>query len=127
MGRWFREITKWYQTCLPGHVGAIGVELVTTERSKNPMKQRIALWTLAGFIVACAWVLFIAAMGPDTRLRLESGRLFWAIADVTAPASLLRHLPVKDYWFVLLNALIYGLAGFAMELLRRTPQHRLSS
>ena len=91
------------------------------------MKQRIALWTLAGFIVACTWVLFIAAMAPDARLRLESGRFFWAIADVTAPASLLRHFPLKDYWFVLLNALIYGLAGFAIELLRRTPQRHLSS
>jgi hypothetical protein len=91
------------------------------------MKQRIGLWTVAGFIVACAWVLFIAAMGPETGLRLQSGHFFWAIAYVTAPASLLRHFPVKDYWFVLLNALIYGLAGFAMELLRRTPQHRLSS
>jgi hypothetical protein len=91
------------------------------------MKQRIALWTLAGFIVACAWVLFIAAMGPETGVRLESGRFFWAIAYVTAPASLLRHFPVKDYWFVLLNALIYGLAGFAAELLRRTPQRHFSS
>jgi hypothetical protein len=91
------------------------------------MKQRIALWTLAGFIVACAWVLFLAAIGPATGLRLESGRFFWAIAEVTAPASLLRHFPLKDYWFVLLNAVIYGLAGFAVELLRRRPLHRLSS
>ena len=91
------------------------------------MKQRIALWTLAGFIVACVWVLFIAAMGPQTGVRLESGRFFWPIAYVTAPASLLRHFPLKDYWFVLLNALIYGLAGFAAELLRRTPQRHLSS
>lgn len=91
------------------------------------MRQRIALWMLAGFLVACAWVLFIAAMGPATALRLEHGHFFWAIAYVTAPASLLRHVPLKDYWFVLLNALIYGLAGFAIELLRRTPQRHLST
>ena len=92
------------------------------------MKQRIALWTLAGFVVACAWVLFIAAMGPETGLRLQSRPFYWALAYVTAPASLLgHHFPLKDYWFVLLNTLIYGLAGFAVELVRRTPQHQLSS
>ena len=79
------------------------------------MQRRIALWSLAGFIVACGWVFFMMATGP----QLESQHSFWTIVEITAPASLLRAFPLKFYWFILLNALIYGLVGLGVELLRR--------
>lgn len=83
------------------------------------MTRRIALWSLAGLIVACGWVVFTMSLEPATLLRLEQGRYFWMVADVTAPAALLRHHPLKYYWFVLLNAVAYALAGLAFEPMRR--------
>jgi hypothetical protein len=87
------------------------------------MKTRLTLWSLAGFIVACGWVLFFAA----TAKPVAFGRALWAIVEITAPASLLRHFPLKYYWFILLNALIYSLVGLGTELLRRNSMRHLSS
>jgi hypothetical protein len=83
------------------------------------MKRRIALWSLIGFIVACAWVVFTMSVEPETLLRLEHGRFFWTAADITAPLALLRHYPIKYYWVIVANALTYALVGFAFELLRQ--------
>ena len=90
------------------------------------MTRRVALWCFAGFLVASSWVMFTMISGPALLIRLESGRLFWIIAEITAPASLLRDFASKYYWFILLNALIYGLVGFGIELLRRTSVHHAS-
>ena len=90
------------------------------------MKRRIALWSLIGFIVACAWVVFTMSVGPATLLRLEHGRYFWTLADITAPVALLRHYPIKYYWFIVANALTYALVGFAFELLRRNSFRHVS-
>lgn len=79
------------------------------------MRRRIALWAIAGFIVACSWTLFVRATAPP----MQRGHAFWTIVEITAPASLLRTFPLKYYWFILLNALIYALVGLGMELLRR--------
>lgn len=86
------------------------------------MIRRIALWSLAGFIVACGWVLFTMATAPP----MPSNHTFWTIVEITAPASLLRHFPLKNYWFVLLNALAYAVFGLAIELFRRKSVHHLA-
>jgi hypothetical protein len=90
------------------------------------MTRRIELWSFAGFIVACGWCVFMMAIGPANGMRLESGRLFWVVAEITAPASLLRHFASKYYWFILLNALIYGLIGLGIEMWRRTSARHVS-
>ena len=92
------------------------------------MIRRIALWSLVGFTVACGWVVLTMSLQPDTLIGLEHGRYFWTIADITAPAALLRVFEMKYYWFVLINAAVYALAGLAIELLRqhsfrRVPAH----
>ena len=84
------------------------------------MTRRIALWSLVGLTVACAWVVLTMSLHPATLLRLEHGRYFWTVADITAPVALLRHYPLKYYWVVLLNGVAYALVGFAFELGRRT-------
>lgn len=73
------------------------------------MSRRIGLWTLAGFAVACFWVII--------SLIIPRGINFghWVITSITAPASLFRHRPVTWYEFILLNAAMYGLAGLAVE------------
>ncbi len=78
------------------------------------MKRRIGLWALAGFAVACFWVVFGMATWPNYNL----GR--WTVVAITAPAMLLgRTIALAYYWFILLNAAAYALFGLATELLRR--------
>lgn len=77
------------------------------------MKRRIAVWMVAGFVVACLWVVLAALTGPKHNL----GR--WTITAITAPASLLgRTVPLACYWFILLNAVIYTLVGLVVEVSR---------
>jgi hypothetical protein len=84
------------------------------------MKRTIALWASAGFIVACAWVVFFAVTAPHP----YSEHTFWMVVDITAPASLLRAYPVKFYWFILLNAFAYAVVGFGTGMFRRAPASR---
>ncbi|HEY6305046.1 MAG TPA: hypothetical protein VI488_01145 [Candidatus Angelobacter sp.] len=78
------------------------------------MKQRIGLWALVGFAVACCWVIYGMVTAPNHNL----GR--WTVVALTVPASLLgRIVPLAVYWVVLLNAAAYALFGFSVELVRR--------
>jgi hypothetical protein len=87
------------------------------------MTRRLAVWFLIGFTVACGWVLFTMAKFPP----VPSSHAFWTVVDITAPAALLRRFPLKYYWFILLNALVYTLVGFAIELLRSKHSLRHAS
>jgi len=89
------------------------------------MTRRIALWSLVGFIVACGWVVLTMSLKPATLIGLEHSRYFWTIADITAPAALLRVFMLKYYWFILMNAVVYALVGLAIELLRRHSFRRV--
>jgi hypothetical protein len=78
------------------------------------MKQRIGWWALVGFAVACSWVIYGMIAGPNHNLSR------WIAPAVTAPASLLgRIVPLTFYLFILLNAAVYALFGFSVELVRR--------
>jgi hypothetical protein len=77
------------------------------------MKRRIGLWVLAGFAVACFWVIFSLVIPRGINFG------YWPITSITAPASLLRHRPVTWYQFIVFNAAIYGLVGLAVEPFRR--------
>jgi len=67
------------------------------------------------------------SLEPATLLRLEHGRYFWTVADITAPVALLRHYPLKYYWFILLNALVYGIFGLGIELVRLNSLRRATA
>ena len=73
------------------------------------MYRRIGLWALAGFAVACFWVILSLVVPRGVNFG------YWPIASITAPASLLRNRPVTWYEFVVLNTAIYGLIGVAAE------------
>jgi hypothetical protein len=86
------------------------------------MLKRIAAWALAGFLVACGWFLYSWATMPNPNLAR------WTLVAVTAPASLVgRNMPLAYYWFILLNAVLYAVAGFAAELAWRSRPRRFSS
>ena len=79
------------------------------------MSRNVGIWALIGFIVACCWVVIGIALGPSYNLGRHS-----ILVSITAPASFLgRRVPLTFYWFILLNAAIYAVAGFGTEFLRR--------
>jgi len=81
------------------------------------MNRRVGRWALAGFAVACFWVIFGLMIPPDINIGA------WAITAITAPATMIgRAMPLKFYWFIALNTAIYGLVGLAITWFRRTPQ-----
>lgn len=86
------------------------------------MKRRIALWALIGFAVAFFWFVYSTITMPNPALGHS------ALVAITAPASLLgRAIPLKYYWFILLNAAMYATAGLITELFRLSVvRHRLS-
>ena len=79
------------------------------------MKRRLVLWTLIGIGVACCWFLIGLITGPQFGRFLGNS----IIVAITAPASILgRAMPLKYYWFILLNGAAYALLGLATELFR---------
>jgi hypothetical protein len=86
------------------------------------MKRRVALWALAGFTVAFFWFIVGLFTWPDYNL----GRSVFVA--VTAPASCLgRRMPLAYYWFILLNAAVYAVAGLVIEICRRSlARYRLA-
>jgi hypothetical protein len=78
------------------------------------MKQRISFWALVGLLVAGCWFLYGIIAMPLTDQNVN-----WTLAAITAPASLIgRTMPLKYYWFILLNGAIYALVGLMAELMR---------
>jgi hypothetical protein len=85
------------------------------------MFRRVGLWGLAGLGVACFWVTIGILSGPAYSFSR------WAIAVITAPASLLgRTMPLAYYSFALLNAATYGMLGLGAELIMRQHRQRRS-
>ena len=78
------------------------------------MKRRIGIWALCGFAVASTWVVAGFLVGPSYNFSR------WTIVAITAPASLLgRNMPMTFYTFILLNAVIYAIAGLGAEVFRK--------
>jgi hypothetical protein len=66
------------------------------------MKVRICVWALTGLSVAFFW--FVVGLFTWPNYNLFGSPL----VAITAPASLIgRAMPLKYYWFILLNAAIY--------------------
>ena len=76
------------------------------------MKHRLALWGLAGFVVALSWVLL------SLIIPLWSQPLLWRLAQLTCPIVLFARFAIKWYWVVLSNVPIYLLIGLVVEGLR---------
>ena len=83
------------------------------------MKFRIAMWAVAGFLVAGCWALFVFATAPHAN---ESMRSVWLLAALTCPITLVRAVPVSLYSVLAANAATYALVGLIVETLRN---HRI--
>ena len=85
------------------------------------MKRRIAMWAIAGFLVACCWALYLF---PTT----TSADPMTTFVEITCPiafASLHFHFGVSLFWSLLANAATYALIGLVVEPLRRRQRDDL--
>jgi len=82
------------------------------------MKNRIAMWAGAGFLVAGCWAIYaLARTMPIT----PGDPVVYNLARFTQPvaaASLYFHFGVRFYWVLLANAATYALIGLIIESLR---------
>jgi hypothetical protein len=79
------------------------------------MKRRLGIWALTGLAIACCWFLISLILSPRYMYNLGHS----SIVAITAPSSLIgRAMPLKYYWFILLNGVAYALFGLAIELFR---------
>jgi hypothetical protein len=80
------------------------------------MKKRIAMWAVAGFLVASFWALYVLATAPHTNERMHD---VWILAGISCPIIFARSFPVSEYQVLITNAATYALIGLVVEVLRR--------
>jgi hypothetical protein len=99
-------------------------ETIGAESSRSGgMKRRIAIWAIAGFLVACCWALYAFATTPPA---MTFGDPIMTLVEFTCPvvaASFYFHFGVSLYWSLLANAATYALVGLIVETLRRQLRH----
>jgi hypothetical protein len=80
------------------------------------MKYRLAMWAIAGFLVAGFWALFAFATFPSTNERLGD---LWALVSLTCPVAIAgKHFPISLQEALAANPLTYALVGLIVETLR---------
>jgi len=86
------------------------------------VKHRIAIWAIAGVIVAVFWAIYFAGMGKDVPVQ----PIIRTLASISCPLALVGnyfHFGVKLTWVIVSNAAFYALFGLIAETLRRQVKH----
>jgi hypothetical protein len=83
------------------------------------MRNRIARWAGAGFVVAAFWILY-AAISPITAEQMQYLRI---LAGITCPITLASHYAIGLSWVLIANAATYALVGLIVETLRKHLFH----
>jgi hypothetical protein len=85
------------------------------------MKYRIAVWALAGFLLAGFWALFAVATFPHTSERMHN---VWPLVCLTCPIAIAgMHHAMRLYEVLVANALTSGFAGLIVETMRGQLHH----
>ena len=85
------------------------------------MRYRIAMWAIAGFLLAGFWALFAIATFPSTPERMRD---VWTVVCITCPVAIVgMHYPISLYVALVANAVTYGFIGLAVEVLRKQLHH----
>ena len=85
------------------------------------MKQRIAMWAGAGFLVASFWALLAFATFPFTNERMRD---VWTLVSLTCPVAIAgMHYPINLYQALAANTATYALVGLIVETLRHQLHH----
>ena len=84
------------------------------------MKYRIAMWAIAGVLVAGYWALYVFATMPT---MLFAKPEIMILVRLTCPIALLSHYPISLSWVLLANAATYALVGLIVESLWHQLHH----
>jgi hypothetical protein len=84
------------------------------------MRNRIAMWAVAGFVVAAFWIFFAYAISPVTSGPMQGLRL---LAGITCPISLASYKPIGLSWVLIANTATYALVGLIVETVRKYRTH----
>ena len=85
------------------------------------MTYRIAMWAIAGFLLAAFWALFAFATFPSTPERMRD---VWTVVCITCPVAIVgMHYPISLYVALVANAFTFGFVGLAVEALRKQLHH----
>jgi hypothetical protein len=87
------------------------------------MNRRIALWALAGFLVAGFWAVYATLTSAPS---LTAGDPIWPLVEFTCPiaaASIHLNFGVSLFWSLAANAATYALLGATVETLRKRLLH----
>jgi hypothetical protein len=86
------------------------------------MKSRIAMWAIAGFLIAGCWALYFASVSKDNPIE----PIVYTLSRLSCPIVLVGdyfHFRISLYSVLLTNLAIYGLLGLSVEMLRRRVSH----
>ncbi|MGB7434302.1 MAG: hypothetical protein WBR26_22105 [Candidatus Acidiferrum sp.] len=84
------------------------------------MKYRIAIWAVAGFVVAGCWAVYALLSGPPA---LSSADPLLPLVRLTCPIALFSFYPLSVYFVLAANAATYALLGMVVQTLRHRLQH----
>ena len=84
------------------------------------MKYRIAIWSIAGLLVAGFWAIFARATFPSA----DPMRDVWPLITFTCPVALLgMHHQVSLYEVLAANAVTYAVVGLIVVAMLRPFRH----
>jgi hypothetical protein len=86
------------------------------------MKNRIAGWVCAGFIVGGFWALYFSLASEDSSVGLA----VYALARITQPVALvIQRFRVSFYLVILADVATYALVGLIVETFRRQLKRKI--
>ena len=84
------------------------------------MKNRIAVWAAAGFVVASGWAVYLLVRSKDHLIE----PIVSTLIRLTCPIAIIgSHYPVSLYSALLANIATYTLVGLVVEAVRRQLNH----
>jgi hypothetical protein len=84
------------------------------------MKNRIAIWAAAGFLVASGWAAYFLVRNKD--LSIEP--MVSTLVRLTCPIAIVgSHYPLSLYLALAANVATYALVGLVVETLRQRLNH----
>ena len=84
------------------------------------MKYRIAIWAVAGFLVASGWAVYLLVASKDHLIA----PLVSTLIRLTCPVAIVgSYYPVSLYSALAANVAMYALVGLLVETLRRQLNH----
>ncbi len=90
------------------------------------MKNRVAIWASAGFLIAAGWAIYALVATPPA---LTSADPMLLLVRLTCPIAFLSSYPIRVHWALLANAATYALIGWFAHIIwrRLSPRLRASS